>query len=592
MIAAGHDVRQGPAMAVPQPDGKGRLLRVVALPVAAAGYAALAVDRLPPSEPLVTTYGAASSTAHVVGLLAGVSLLLAGAATATQRPARLPGVLLTLAGVLWFAPDWVGWEGGPPLLRALATAVSPFLPVVLLHLVSVLLDSTSLRRATGFAYAVVAALSGSAILLVDPFLDPHCWRNCSDNPLLAWSLPEARPGLAVGLAMAWTVTGAAAAGAAAWWLARSTRTARRWHGLALSAVAVTGVVEAAYGAARVGLAETPRSDVFATAHLARAAAWLLLALAVAALGVRQQRRRTALARLARDLERAPRVQGLERALRVATGDGDLEVHYPLGSSGRSVTATGRSVPLSTSGPGRSTTELRRGSTAVAVLRHDPHLLPVDALQDVLGPAAQLALENERLTAEQLARLHDVQASRSRIVETGDAARRRLEHDLHDGAQQRLLALSYLVRLARAAAAPDVAELLDAAVTESQRALDDLRELAHGIHPAVLSEAGLAPALRSLADRAAVPVELCGMAELTDRRWPSSVELAAYALVKDAVRGAAGPLDVRAAQSADALVVEVQGCQGPVPEDVADRVGALGGRTGSSSSGWRAELPCG
>jgi signal transduction histidine kinase len=575
-------------MTVRQPVGTARLLRVV-LPVAAVGYAGLAVARLPPAEPLVTTYGAASSSAHVAGLLAGVSLLLAGAATFTQPSARRTGLLLTVAGVLWFAPDWVGWEGGPPLLRALAMAVSPFLPVVLLHLVSALLGSAAVRRAAWGAYAVVAALSSAAILLVDPFLDPHCWRNCSDNPLLVWSLPGVAPALEDSLAIAWAVTGAAAAASATWWLARSSATARRWHGPALTGIAVAGVVEAGYGLALIAMVESPRSDAFAATYLVRAAAWLLLSLAVAALVVRQQRRRTALAQLAQGLGSTPHVQGLQRALRVATGDDDLEVHYPVGSSGRSVTAAGRPVPPPTPVPGRSTTELRRGTTAVAVLRHDPHLLPVDALQDVLGPAARLALENERLTAEQLARLHDVQASRARIVETGDAARRRLERDLHDGAQQRLLALSYLVRLARTTAAPDVVDLLDAAVTESQRALDDLRELAHGIHPAVLSEAGLAAALRSLADRAAVPVEL---AELEGRRMSPGVELAAYALVRDAVRRATGPVDVRATQTADTLVVTVDGCEDPVPQEAADRVGALGGRTGRTSSGWRAELPCG
>ena len=573
---------------VAPPTATVRLL-VLGLTAVAIGHAGLVVTRLPPSEPLLTTYGAASSTAHGVGLLGGVSLLLVGAWTAARSPTRRAGVLLTAAGALWFAPDWTGWEGGPPLLRALATAATPFLPVVLLHLTSTLLGSTPLRRATAVAATAVAVLSLSTALVVDPFLDPHCWRNCSDNPLLLWSLPQAAPTLATATAGVWTLTCATAAAVAARRLTGSTATVRRWHGPALTAAAVTGTVETAYGIALLRLVESPRSEVFLTLYAARAAAWVLLALAVAARAARLQRRRAALARLARDLEGARHEGGVESALRAVSGDDELEVQYSVGPAGRWVTPAGRPAPPPVPAPERRTTVLYRGSTAVARLRHDPDLLPAGALQGVLGPAARLALENERLTAEQLARLHDVRASRARIVAAGDAARRRLERDLHDGAQQRLLALGHLVRLARTTARDDVAEQLDAAVAEAQRALEDLRALADGIHPAVLGSSGLAAALQSLADRAEVPVELPA---LVSDRLPPSVELAAYAVVRDAVRGATAPLEVRATRATDALVVEVSGGVDRLPEEVADRVGALGGHTASSSDGWRAVLPCG
>ena len=113
-----------------------------------------------------------------------------------------------------------------------------------------------------------------------------------------------------------------------------------------------------------------------------------------------------------------------------------------------------------------------------------------------------------LQAEVLAQLEDLRASRARVVEVGDSERRRLERNLHDGAQQRLLALSYDLRLARAGSktsgAPEVTALLTSAEKEAQTAIDELRELAHGIYPAVLTEAGIGPALWTLADSAPLP----------------------------------------------------------------------------------------
>ena len=177
---------------------------------------------------------------------------------------------------------------------------------------------------------------------------------------------------------------------------------------------------------------------------------------------------------------------------------------------------------------------------MAIVVHDAALLEGPALEREIGSAARLAVENERLQAEVLAQLEDLRASRARIVETGDAERRRLERDLHDGAQQRLLALSYDLRLARAAAEAEGdrehATLLASAGDEAQAALGELRELAHGIYPAILAEAGLAPALATLADEAPLPVEL---GEVPPERYGAPVETAAYLTVAEAIADAAG-----------------------------------------------------
>ena len=195
--------------------------------------------------------------------------------------------------------------------------------------------------------------------------------------------------------------------------------------------------------------------------------------------------------------------------------------------------------------------------------------------------------------------HELQASRARIVETGDAARRRLERNLHDGAQQRLLALSYDLRLARAGANGDdktrLASPLDAAAEEIEAALEELRELAHGIYPAILTEAGLGPALETLADDAPLPVEL---GDSSARRPPPAVEPTAYVVVDEAIEDAAGRgatwLAVRVDHEGDRLVVTTDDDGAPRSSalvHLADRVGALGGSLVAGDTTLRAEIPC-
>ena len=187
------------------------------------------------------------------------------------------------------------------------------------------------------------------------------------------------------------------------------------------------------------------------------------------------------------------------------------------------------------GEGRAVTPILREGRTVAVVIHDAATVDGSRLQREIGGATRLAVENERLQAEVLAQLADLRASRVRIVELGDAARQRIERNLHDGAQQRMLALSYELRLAHAAAVsdgdPELEAMLGAACDEAQATLTDLRGLAHGIYPAILAEAGLGPALATLAAGAPIPVEL---AEVASERLPAAVESAAYVVVSEAV----------------------------------------------------------
>jgi PAS domain S-box-containing protein len=211
-----------------------------------------------------------------------------------------------------------------------------------------------------------------------------------------------------------------------------------------------------------------------------------------------------------------------------------------------------------------------------------------AYTDITERKAQAA-EVHRLNAELHARLEELAASRARIVTAGDTERRRLERNLHDGAQQRLVALALSLRVAQAQLDSDPAAaratLADAG-DELARALDELRELARGLHPAVLSDRGLRAAVEMLAGRAPIPVELAGIPE---ERLPEAVEAAAYYLIAEALTNVARYADatavsVRVAADATRVLVEVSddGAGGADPaggsglRGLADRVEALGG----------------
>ena len=182
----------------------------------------------------------------------------------------------------------------------------------------------------------------------------------------------------------------------------------------------------------------------------------------------------------------------------------LELAFWLPEDDRYVDADGNALDLAEHEPGRRSRCSSTTASALAALVHDPSLLDDPELVEAVGAAASLALENARLQAELRAQLAEVRASRARIVEAGDAERRRLERDLHDGAQQRLLGIRLALQLARGRLADGgaaVDDLLAEADAEVVGALEELRALARGIHPAILTEEGLAAALAALARRA-------------------------------------------------------------------------------------------
>jgi signal transduction histidine kinase len=303
-------------------------------------------------------------------------------------------------------------------------------------------------------------------------------------------------------------------------------------------------------------------------------------------------------------------RSLGLALADALGDSSLKLVYWRPSAGHYVTYDGRPVELPEPGSGRAVTEVEREGIRVGAIIHDAALGDEPGLVRAVAASAALALENERLGAELRARLDELQTSRSRLVEVSMFERRRLERDLHDGAQQRLVALSLQLGLAKRRLQEGeqgaAGAMLDAARDELARALEELRELARGIHPAVLTDRGLAPALEALAERAPLPVSLD---QMPAERLPAPVEAAAYFVVAEALTNVvkyaeASTAAVRIRRNGSYAVVEVRddGVGGADPavgtglRGLADRLAALDGRLEVHSppgegTTVRAEVPC-
>jgi signal transduction histidine kinase len=252
--------------------------------------------------------------------------------------------------------------------------------------------------------------------------------------------------------------------------------------------------------------------------------------------LRTRLHRSAVADLVVQLNALPPPGTVRDAIARALGDPSVELAFWLQDEQRYVDSNGSAYALDVP-PGRAVSHLDRDGRRMAALVHDAALSDDPDLLNAVGAAASLALDNLRLQAELRAQLGEVRASRIRILEAGDAERRRIERDLHDGAQQRLLGIRLALQAARGrlnGATAEVDDLLVEADTDVVGALDDLRSLARGLHPVILSDSGLGAALATLARRSSVPVELT----VCDGRFPSAVEAAAYFVSAEALANVA------------------------------------------------------
>jgi signal transduction histidine kinase len=546
----------------------------VALTPVALGYGAFAATvgarHGPIGRPAVAT---------AAELAAGWAVIGAGLGTWWRRPQRALGPLAVVAGIAWFAPDWIGWQLGPGVVRIVALATAG----VSAAAVGQMALAGRARPLSAAIWTLTAAVGLGRALFYDAFADPHCFTYCVTNPLLVHGsrpVAVALDRIDAALAVLIAVATLAAAGA------------RRGRALALPCALFACGWAVRTVALAVSPGDDPRRSVLVAGFAIRAVALIALAGVLAWSLSRARRAATALRRLVRAGSGS-----LEATLARGTGDRSLRLAFANGGAWIDPEGEPFAVP-----DDRALSVIAREGRPIAAIAHDPTGLDAATVEREIGPAGQLALENERLRAEARAQARELEASRVRIVEAGDAERRRLERDLHDGAQQRLVGLSMALTLARDAFAgdPSRAQTLERAGAELQLAIAELRELAHGIHPVELTDEGLAAALETLADRARVPVVL---AELPGERLPQRVETAGYVLVDEIVRlagrrdgGAAVTVTVRYA--GDALEIDVDDAaaspDGVRAElvDVADRVHALGGSlTVSPGVHVHVELPC-
>ena len=265
------------------------------------------------------------------------------------------------------------------------------------------------------------------------------------------------------------------------------------------------------------------------------------------------------------------------------GDRSVAIAYWLPDREAFVDEAGHPVALPEPGSGRAWTAVEQDGRRVAAIVHDAALDTSPELVEAAAAASSLAIDNERLKADLRARVEDLRVSRLRIVEAADEARRRIERDLHDGAQQQLLALALELRVLRSSISdPEAGPLVDGLAVRLEAALSDLRELARGIHPAILTRSGLDPAIAALADRSPLPVEVDSA---IDGRLAPAVEAAAYFVVAEALTNVA-----RYAHAAQARVeLRGDGNGGIVVVVADDGVGGADPKAGSGLRGLQDRL---
>jgi signal transduction histidine kinase len=279
---------------------------------------------------------------------------------------------------------------------------------------------------------------------------------------------------------------------------------------------------------------------------------------------------------------------LRDALAAALGDPALRVGYRLSDAGTYVHADGRPFALPEAGPEVAVTYIDRDGERIAVLVHDPAVLEDPELVAAVGAASRLAAANARLQADVRTQVAELEAARMRLVASGDEERRRLEQRLREGAEQRLLAIGAILaeaRKARSVVNGATGANVDRANVQLERTLGELGELASGLHPRVLADEGIGGALRLLASRSSVPVDL----STPDEGVPGRVEAAVYfvcseALANVAKYAAASRASVTVAVRDGRVRVDIRddGIGGADPArgtglaGLADRVEAMGG----------------
>lgn len=253
---------------------------------------------------------------------------------------------------------------------------------------------------------------------------------------------------------------------------------------------------------------------------------------------RLRARRARVGELVMELGDLPTPEQLQVLLRRTLGDPSLEVGLWVPDAKRFLTAEGVTLSVPDASPDRTSTVLERHGEPLALIVHDAALLDDPSLVDSVTAATRLAVENDRLQQEVLEKLVEVHDSRARLLQAADSERKRIERNLHDGAQQRLVSATLGLRMlgAKVGEESQVHDSIKKVEDELKSALDELRELARGTYPALLTERGLSAALETLADRSEIPVRK-DLDSLRDRRFPENVEATAYFAGSEALANA-------------------------------------------------------
>jgi signal transduction histidine kinase len=565
--------------------------------IASAGIAAVTISFL-----VAFTSGAVHAELGeplVVALLLNwitLSYVLCGALAWWHRPASRFGPLMILAGFANFVST-LSWANSD-LLFTLGQSLDLVLPVLFLH---VFLAYPSGWLSGRFdkplvATAYVTALGLQLVRMTVGGYGPNNLLEVTSNPAVGLWVVRVQ----LLLVAAFCVTGVGILALRRW---RGGRPLRRSLALLIDAFALGLLMIAFLFAAIVfggpAVAEI-RWAMFATLGLAPVA--FLLGLLVSRLA------RTGVGELLVELRADPQPSDLRDALARALRDPSLTLVYWLPEFHTYADLDGRPVDLKKESRGRATRPIDLNGKHVAALLHDAALADEPALLDAVTVAVGITLENGRLHAELRARLEELRGSRARVIEAGQKERQRLERNLHDGAQQRLIALSLELDLLaeRLPTDGDARSRLHRAKREIAVSLEELRAVARGIHPAVLSGHGLEVALESLAARASVPVQLT--VDLGSR-LDEPLEVAAYYVVSESLanigkHAQATSARVDVGRAGRDLFVEIvdDGVGGADTErgtglrGLADRVEALGGRLRvwtphGGGTRVRAEMPC-
>jgi signal transduction histidine kinase len=542
-----------------------------------------------------------------VGLLVGWAFVGAGLFAWSRHPDNRVGMLMAATGFAWL----LGLVGASdiPLLFAVGNVVGALYFATAIHM---LLSAPDGRLHTPWERRLVAGVYAVSLLVLPLFLfaDPHESFECEECPENVLLIRDSETFVNV-FGFVLNVVGIALV------VAVLVTLLRRWRGAAAPERRLYGPLYAAGVALMAALLLSLALSVAARDTDVTGVAWVVamvpLALMpfvfLAAFARARMLQGGAVGELIARLGEAPRPGELRDALADALGDPSLELVYWLPDDGRFVDVAGRSYELPELGSRRAVANVERDGDTIAAIVYDESLSGARDHVRAVGAAAALALENERLDAELRAKLAELRESRERMLRVGLEERRRLERNLHDGAQQRLVSLALSLRVARAKLNedPNAADtLLAGAGEELDAALEELRELARGLHPALLGERGLQTALEALAQRAPVPVEL---SSVPPDRLPEAVELAAYFVVSEALTNVAkyagasrATVSVERDNGRVVVAVADDGVGGADPEHgsglrgLADRVAVLEGRLEVESNPGRgttvkANIPC-